>query len=320
MLEQGALHDRVELATIAGSGGDGAVSFRREAFVPRGGPDGGDGGKGGDILFVGNPQLTTLYDLYRLKTLKAHNGENGRGKKQTGKSGDNLVVEIPLGSEVYEKIDGDWQIIADMVKRGQVLVVARGGKGGWGNWRYASATRQAPRYAKPGELGQHKRVKIILKLLADVGLIGLPNVGKSSLLARISQARPKIAEYPFTTLTPNLGVVKYKDKSFVVADIPGLIEGASQGKGLGHQFLQHIERTKILVHLLDATSGDLAKDYKVIRNEIKKYSLKLLKKPEIVVINKIDLDPKVRLRRTLKISAYTNKGLNLLLDRIIEKL
>lgn len=311
------LHDSIELEIVAGNGGDGAVSFRREAFAPKGGPDGGDGGDGGDVVFQTDPQQSTLYDLYRLKILKAQDGQRGAGKKKTGKSGDDLVVSIPLGCEIYQKIGQRWRLMADATRPDQRFTAAAGGRGGWGNWHFATATRQTPRFAKPGRPGEHKAIKLVLKLLADVGLVGLPNVGKSSLLARISDARPKIAEYPFTTLTPNLGVAKYKGKSFVVADIPGLIEGASKGKGLGHQFLQHVERTKILVHLLDAVSPDLKKDYQTIRSELEQYSKKLLEKPEIIVINKIDLNPQVSFPKAVKISAYTGEGMSRLLDKII---
>lgn len=312
-----ALHDAVELEIIAGSGGNGVISFRHEAYTPRGGPDGGDGGRGGDVVLAGNSQITTLIDLYRLKILKAENGENGRGKKQTGKSGENLIVKIPLGCEIYEKIDHRWQIIADITKQDEQFKVASGGKGGWGNIHFATATNQAPKISKPGELGQHKKIRIVLKLLADVGLIGLPNVGKSTLLASITQARPKIADYAFTTLTPNLGVSKHKDRSFVVADIPGLIEGAAHGKGLGHQFLQHVERTKILVHVLDAQSQNLKKDYETIRHELKKYSKMLVDKPEIVVLNKTDVNPGAQYNKSLKISSYTGQGVPKLLDKIL---
>lgn len=320
-------HDIVEVAVRAGRGGGGSVSFRREAYTPKGGPDGGDGGKGGDVIFAADEKLRTLFDIYRLKLLKGQDGGAGRGKKQTGASGSPLTVSLPVGSEIYEKSSNRWRLVADLTKPGQKIIAALGGKGGWGNWRYATAVNQTPRYAKPGEFGEKKRLKIMLKLMADVGLIGLPNVGKSSILARISHARPKIADYPFTTLQPNLGVVNHKGVSFVVADIPGLIKGAALGKGLGDQFLQHIERTKVLIYILDATSKNLKNDYRTIREELKNYPVsgdKLAKKPELVAVNKIDLNPYLEpqgfTRGWLKVSAVSGVGMGKLLDAVIELL
>lgn len=316
--QQFRLHDTVELEVIAGNGGNGVVSFRREAHVPKGGPDGGDGGKGGDVVIIGDNQVNTLFDLYRLKIIRAKNGHDGMGKRMTGKSQENLVVRVPLGCEIEQITSDGATLLADITKNGQQFVAAKGGKGGLGNWHYRSATNQVPRFAKPGELGEQKKIIINLKLLADVGLVGLPNVGKSTLLSRISDAKPKIADYAFTTLTPNIGVVNHKGKTFVVADIPGLIKGASEGRGLGYQFLKHIERTKLIVHILDAGSKDLKKDYQSIRTELANFSQTIIKKPEIVSINKTDAFPDADFSGSIKISAFTGKNISELLDAIIK--
>ncbi len=288
--------DEAKIHIVAGKGGDGAISFRHEKYVPKGGPDGGDGGKGGDIYLICSGNTHTLTDYARKKQWQAENGENGRPKKQTGKNAEDLELPVPLGTIVKiqnlnfkSQNDG---IIYDFIKEGDKLLVAKGGRGGWGNTHFATAVHQTPYIAKRGLNGEEKEIHLELKLIADVGLIGLPNAGKSTLLSVISNARPKIADYPFTTLEPNLGVARYHDKEFVVADIPGLIEGASQGKGLGIKFLKHLERTKILVHLIDINSSDIENDYRVIREELKAWSKNLAEKTEIIVLNKADIMPR----------------------------
>jgi len=276
----------------AGDGGRGCVSFRREKYVPRGGPDGGDGGKGGDVILEADPNLKTLLDYRYKREYKAQNGEPGKGKNQHGKDGKPLILKVPVGTIVKDAQTD--KVIADLSKPFERLVVARGGKGGRGNARFATPIRQAPHFAEPGQPGEERWLKLELKLLADVGLIGFPNTGKSTLLRKISRARPEVAPYPFTTLRPYLGVVRFEDKEFIVADIPGLIEGAHKGIGLGNQFLKHIERTRLLVHLIDISNGEEALElYEKIRNELKLYKEDLLEKPELVVLNKIDL-PQVR--------------------------
>lgn len=324
--------DEAIIKIKAGKGGDGMMSFHREKYVPKGGPDGGDGGKGGDIYFLCVGDAHTLSDYARKKEWKAQNGENGRTKKQTGKNGEDLFLRVPPGTiiknirEVSQKEDEN--VIYDFQKVGEQIQIVRGGRGGWGNTHFATATRQSPLFAKSGEPGQEQTLRLELKLIADVGLVGLPNSGKSTLLSRISNARPKIANYPFTTLEPNLGVAKYRDNEFVVADIPGLIEGASEGRGLGDKFLRHIERTNIIVHLIDINSLDLVKDYKTIREELKKWSNKLVEKKEIIVINKADTMPEEEVSKISKelsqkikkpvlvISAVSGKGINELLEKL----
>jgi len=333
--------DEATIKVQAGDGGPGLVSFRREKFVPKGGPDGGDGGKGGDIFLFCSNEVNTLFDLNRLKQLKAKNGQPGGKNRSSGKSADDLVLPVPQGTIISQLAagtpPGTLRVqpgatlrvapvkIADLTQVGQRLLIAKGGKGGWGNWHFATSTQQAPRYAQTGEKGEQKTIKLELKLIAQVGLVGLPNVGKSSLLARISAAKPKIADYPFTTLEPILGVVNPKQwgidsTSFVVADIPGLIEGASAGKGLGDQFLRHIERTKVLVHLLDATSQDLKQDYQIIRSELADFGRSLLNKPEIVVINKIDLKQTTNFKAAIKISGATSEGIDQLIRSLVKML
>ncbi len=283
--------DMTNIYLKAGKGGDGAIAFRREKYEPAGGPSGGDGGDGGSIIIRANENLTTLLDFRYNKTYKAENGENGRNKNQFGKDGEDLVLEVPIGTLVKDSSTG--KVIVDIKEKNQEFVIARGGKGGKGNARYVSSTRQAPRFAQPGTEGEEIRITLELKLLADVGLIGYPNVGKSTLLSVISNAKPKIANYHFTTLEPNLGMVDLgQGRSYVVADIPGLIEGAHEGVGLGHNFLKHIERTKVLVHLVD-TSGfegrDPVDDVYRINEELYKYNEKLKNKAQILVANKTDL-------------------------------
>lgn len=325
--------DEVIVKIKAGDGGDGLVSFWREKFVPRGGPDGGDGGKGGDIKFFCDPNLNTLSYFNLRKFFHAEPGQNGKRMRQKGKSGQDLVLKVPTGTIISEILAGKEKFLADLTKEGKQFLVARGGKGGLGNYHFATATKQAPAFAQKGFPGQVKTLKLELKMIADVGIIGLPNCGKSTLLASISAAKPKIADYPFTTLEPNLGVVKVGNFSFIAADIPGLIEGAHKGKGLGDKFLRHIERTQILVHLLDATSQNLKKDYLQVRRELGLFSKKLLQKREIVVINKIDLVGKFpstskeiprkagsrsagKKLKPLKISALKGEGIKQLLQEI----
>ncbi|MBN2355128.1 GTPase ObgE [candidate division KSB1 bacterium] len=279
--------DEAKIHIIAGSGGAGCVAFRREKYVPKGGPSGGDGGNGGHVIAVADRNLHTLLD-FKYKTLyKAGNGRHGQGDNKTGKSGASCSIRLPVGT-VIKNAENE-KILADLVKEGQQLIIAKGGRGGRGNARFVTATNRTPREWETGQVGEEKYLLLELKLFADVGLVGLPNAGKSTLLSKISAARPKIANYPFTTLSPNLGIVRVEEgKSFVVADIPGLIEGAHQGKGLGIQFLRHIERTRVLVILLDLTSN-LERDYKVLMKELSSYSRALLKKKRIIVYNKSDL-------------------------------
>lgn len=297
--------DEVRFQVKAGNGGDGQVSFRHEKFVSRGGPDGGDGGDGGSIYIVADHNLNTLADLATQKTFKAKNGEAGKRNKSAGKAGEDLILKVPVGTQVFEveEVEGKAEpfLIADLDKAGDKFLVVEGGEGGLGNTRFARASFQAPRFAELGEPGEEKEVMLKLKVVADVGLVGLPNVGKSTLLSVISNARPKIANYKFTTLVPNLGIVKYDDTSFVVADIPGLIEGAAEGKGLGTQFLKHVERTNVLVHLLDATSPSPKKDFENINRELKNYHSSLAQKPQIVVFNKIDLATDAQLKSIKKL-------------------
>jgi len=323
--------DQAKIVTIAGHGGNGVVSFRREKYVPKGGPDGGDGGKGGDVIIEADPNLQTLLDFrYRTK-FKAQSGRHGQGANKTGRSGEDLIIRVPLGTVIKDEDTGE--LIADLVAPGQQAIVARGGKGGRGNARFATPTNQTPRIAEPGEPGESRTLLLELKLIADVGLVGLPNAGKSTLLARLTAARPKIADYPFTTLAPNLGIVHFKDqRSFVMADIPGLIEGAAQGKGLGLEFLRHIERTKVLAYLIDWNSKDVHHDYQILRNELKAYNSDLLWRPSIIVLTKIDLGSSVEpngvdhLKKmdlpVQKISALRGEGLDELkikLWNLIEK-
>ncbi|MCD6375322.1 MAG: GTPase ObgE [Caldisericaceae bacterium] len=280
--------DYVKIHVIGGHGGSGAVSFRREKFVPKGGPDGGDGGRGGSVILVGNEHLRTLQDYSYHKLYKAKRGQHGMGSNKHGRKGADVILQVPLGTIVKDAETG--QILGDIVKPGQKLVVARGGRGGRGNARYATPTHRSPREWEPGQPGEDRWIELELKLIADIGLVGLPNAGKSTLLSRISHARPKIADYPFTTLEPNLGIVAYRDfVNFVVADIPGLIEGAHEGKGLGIQFLKHIERTRALAYLIDSTDPEPQKTFEILYNELASYSPNLVKKPALVVLTKMDL-------------------------------
>ncbi len=298
--------DVAKIYVKAGKGGNGAISFHREKFVPKGGPDGGNGGKGGDVIFRANPHLVTLLDFKYKTHYKAENGKPGGKNNCTGQSGKDLIIEVPCGTMVKDLQTGE--IIADLVSPGQEAIVARGGRGGRGNREFATPTNQTPRFAEHGEPGEEKELFLELKVIADVGIVGFPNVGKSTLISVISAAKPKIADYPFTTLTPNLGVVKIEEgKNFVVADIPGLIEGASEGKGLGFQFLRHIERTKVLLFLLDSTSENPKQDYKILKTELKKYRKDLLQKERLIAFSKIDLLDDVQLGKLKKINFGKNE-------------
>lgn len=284
--------DRVKIYVQAGTGGNGTVAFRREAHVPKGGPSGGDGGRGGSVIFVATNSLSTLLDLRYYREYKAQNGEKGHAKKMHGADADDLVIRVPVGTCVYD--DDTCNIIADLTKDGQRAVIAKGGRGGRGNARFASSRNPAPKICENGEPGEKFNLRVELKLLADVGLVGFPSVGKSTLLSVVSKARPQIADYHFTTIVPNLGVVQVKDgRSFVMADLPGLIEGASQGKGLGHQFLRHIERCRVIVHIIDMSGSegrDPYEDYVTINKELGEYEYRLLERPQIIVANKMDGD------------------------------
>jgi GTP-binding protein len=318
--------DQATIEVKAGRGGNGCISFRREKFVPKGGPDGGNGGKGGDVILRADRNLTTLMDFRYKRRYLAQNGRNGAGARKTGKNGDNVLIRVPCGTVVRDAETGE--AIADLTKHGEEIVVARGGKGGRGNSEFATSTNQAPRIAESGKPGEERTIEFELKLLADVGLVGLPNAGKSTLIAHISAARPKIADYPFTTLIPNLGIVKYKgDKSFVVADIPGLIEGAHRGKGLGMQFLRHIERTRVLVFLIECTSPDPEVDYMTLIDELKSFKKSMLAKPRVVAITKMDLatdETRKKLKKisfersvpSFPISSATGDGVKKLLDAV----
>ncbi len=311
--------DQTKIYVKAGDGGNGCMSFRREKYVPKGGPDGGDGGDGGNIIFKADRHLRTLLDHRYNKHFKAENGKHGQGAKKFGKRGKDSIIKVPLGTIIKNQETGE--ILADLMKHNQPTVIAKGGKGGRGNARFATSTNQAPRKYENGKKGEDFNLILELKLLADVGLVGFPNAGKSTLLSRISAAQPKIADYPFTTLIPNLGLVKYKESNnFVVADIPGLIEGAHEGKGLGIQFLRHIERTRLLVYLIDAQSNDITSDLKSLQNELMCYDNNLLNKPSFVVITKIDIIPVYDIKdikkfenlgvEWLAISAVTGQGID----------
>ncbi len=320
--------DQATISVRAGDGGDGSISFRREKYVPFGGPDGGHGGRGGSVFLRVNDQLNTLMAFNRQRHFEAEKGQQGSGNRRRGRSGDDLYIDVPLGTVVRDVETGE--IMGDLSVPGQVLLVAKGGRGGRGNEAFKTPTRQAPQVAEKGAPGEERRIELELKLIADVGLLGKPNAGKSTLLSRVSAARPKIADYPFTTLEPYLGVVEIDQRTFVMADIPGLIEGAHAGAGLGLQFLRHVERTRLLIHLLDGASLDPASDYLAINNEIALYSPELAEKPQIVALNKADL-PDVDVMRDLLleelgldemhvISAVTGEGVQGLLRIIADRL
>lgn len=303
--------DEARIKVKAGDGGRGCVSFRREKYVPRGGPNGGDGGDGGDVVMASDPQLMTLLDLRYQKHYDAKRGEHGRGKDQHGKRGEDRVVPVPVGTVIRDAATGE--LLADLQTAGERVVVASGGKGGKGNAHFVSSTHQSPRFAQPGLPGEEKELQVELRLLADVGIIGLPNAGKSTLISVISATRPKIADYPFTTLVPNLGVVQYGDgKSWVMADIPGLIEGAHRGEGLGHRFLKHVSRTRLLLHLLDASrlsEEEPLRDWIAINRELGLFDPQLAEKTQIVVANKIDL-PDARARIPLLEALFRDRSID----------
>ena len=290
--------DQVKIYIKAGNGGDGSPSFRREKFIEYGGPDGGDGGKGGSVILKAEQNLNTLIDYRYQQHHKAQRGDNGAGQNKTGKGGENLILKVPLGTQVFE--EDNKTLIFDFIKIGEEFVAAAGGKGGLGNTRFKSSTNRAPRKFTKGTAGEEFTIWLQLKTIADIGIIGLPNAGKSSLLAAITNANPKIANYQFTTLNPNLGVASYDDKEVTIADIPGLVEGAHKGIGLGTQFLKHIERCKSLLHMIDITNENLKKSYKQIKDELKNYSSKLIKKKELIVLNKTDLINEDEIKKIVK--------------------
>ncbi|HEY6951510.1 MAG TPA: GTPase ObgE [Bacteroidota bacterium] len=306
------------------------MSFRHEKFIPKGGPDGGNGGNGGSVIVRANKQLNTLLDFRYNRLYKAERGENGRGKNQYGKYGEDIVLGVPCGTIIKDALTGE--IITDLTEDKEEVIIAKGGKGGKGNSEFATSTNQAPRIAEDGTKGEERELVLELKLLADVGLVGFPNAGKSTLISVISAAKPKIADYPFTTLTPNLGIVQFAEgKNFTVADIPGLIEGAHAGRGLGVQFLRHIERTRVLVFLIESTSEDARKDYEILLKELRGYSKTMVLKPRIVALTKIDIIDEATLKKVKKIkvarnipvvpvSAVTNKGITDLVELMWKKL
>ena len=326
--------DEVKIYVRSGDGGAGCVSFRREKFIPFGGPDGGDGGSGGSVIMEAIPGISTLLDLKQRPHQKAERGRHGMGKDRHGASGEDLIIKVPVGT-VVKDAETD-EVLADLAESGQRVLILKGGRGGQGNARFKTSTNRVPRFAQPGEPGEERWLRLELKLLADVGLLGFPSVGKSSLITKISAARPKIADYPFTTLVPNLGVVAYKNfRSFVMADIPGIIEGAHEGAGLGHRFLRHVERTRLILHILDPCrthDSDPIKDYETLNRELAKFDAELAGRPQIVVVNKIDL-PDVRELLTVMlpyfaerripvfpISAATGEGIPQLLDEVASHL
>jgi len=289
--------DQVKIYIKAGNGGDGSPSFRREKFIEYGGPDGGDGGNGGSVILRAERNLNTLIDYRYQQHHKAKRGDNGSGQNRTGKSGDDLILKVPLGTQVFE--EDNKTLIFDFLRINEEFVAAAGGKGGLGNTRFKSSTNRAPRKFTKGTAGEEFIIWLQLKTIADIGIIGLPNAGKSSLLAAITNANPKISNYQFTTLNPNLGVASYDDKEITIADIPGLIEGAHKGTGLGIKFLKHVERCKSLLHMIDITNGDVKKSYNQVKTELKKYSTKLSKKKELIVLNKTDLIDKKKVKEIL---------------------
>ena len=318
--------DHIKIFCKSGNGGRGSSSFRREKFVPKGGPDGGDGGKGGDIILKGNSQLWTLLHLRYTKHLKAENGEGGQGSKKHGKNGKDVVIEVPLGTIAKSADNGNISI--EILNHNEEKILLEGGIGGLGNVHFKTSTKQAPQYSQPGIQGVEEWINLELKVLADVGLVGFPNAGKSTLLSSISKAKPKIGDYPFTTLTPNLGVIPYKDNlSFIMADIPGIIEGASEGKGLGIRFLRHIERNSILLFMIPVTS-EVDKEFKLLYKELKNYNKELLEKKIIIAVTKCDLLSEKELKEIkfnlkqeiIKISSITGYGLENLKDAIWKKI
>ena len=318
------LVDLARVHVVAGNGGAGCVSFRREKYVPKGGPDGGDGGRGGDVLLRVDARVRTLLDCREQPRYRARSGRAGQGGNRTGRDGEDLVIGVPPGTVVRDA--GSREIVADLQRAGEEFRAARGGRGGRGNARFATATRQAPRYADPGEGGEERVLELELKLIADIGLVGLPNAGKSTLLARVTRARPRIADYPFTTLEPNLGIVALEGpRTFVVADLPGLIAGASEGRGLGLQFLRHIERTRVLAFLVDASADDARGTLALLEREIENYGTVLAAKPRVVVLSKADLVPpqehagwpaRAGLPEARLVSAHSGEGVQALLEEL----
>ena len=309
--------DQVKIYIKAGNGGDGSPSFRREKFIEYGGPDGGDGGKGGSVILKAEQNLNTLIDYRYQQHHKAQRGDNGAGQNKTGKGGENLILKVPLGTQVFE--EDNKTLIFDFIKIGEEFVAAAGGKGGLGNTRFKSSTNRAPRKFTKGTAGEEFTIWLQLKTIADIGIIGLPNAGKSSLLAAITNANPKIANYQFTTLNPNLGVATYDDKEVTIADIPGLVEGAHKGIGRGTQFLKHIERCKSLLHMIDITNENLKKSYKQIKDELKNYSTKLIKKRELVVLNKTDLIEEGEVEKIVKYFSKNTKSEVIVLSTLDKK-
>ncbi|MFK8040396.1 MAG: GTPase ObgE [Rickettsiaceae bacterium] len=320
--------DETKIYIKAGNGGDGCVSFRREKFIPKGGPNGGDGGNGGAIIFRANVNINTLIHFRYKQHFKAKNGSHGQGSNKTGKSAEALILEVPIGTQIFSE-DGNIMIY-DFIKHNEEFIIIKGGKGGLGNSRFKSSKNQTPYQHTKGEIGEEMSMWLKLKYLSDVGLVGLPNAGKSTLLSVLTSAKPKIANYPFTTLKPMLGVVEYKDIEFVIADIPGLIQNAHLGQGLGHRFLKHIERCKILLHVIDITSANISQDYNVIQNELKSYSNLLMNKEVIILLNKCDLLEQDALQdkinqlnlgnRIFTISAKTKKDLKNVLEFTVHQL
>jgi GTP-binding protein len=317
-------HDRAKLTVIAGRGGDGSIHFRREKFVPKGGPDGGDGGKGGDVVLVAEPRRRDLSGIRPNQRVRAGKGGAGGGRLSHGSDGDDAVISVPVGTQI---LDDEERLVADLAHAGARVVVAKGGSGGRGNKHFAGPVRQTPRFAEVGMPGEEATIELRLKLLADAALVGLPNAGKSSLLARISNARPKVAEYPFTTLAPVLGTVESPDgRQLTVADVPGLIEGASQGVGLGHEFLAHLERARLLLHVLDSSEGDAEDRWRTIDAELEAYGAGLDERPQVIVLNKTDLQPEPpsfeledeRIVRVLRVSAATGAGIDELKRTLFE--
>lgn len=317
--------DFTQITVHSGRGGDGIVSFRREKFIAKGGPNGGDGGKGGNVIIVGDSQLSTLQDIRYNRIYKAENGKPGQSSNKSGKDGKNIIIKVPLGTVIRDS--DSKEIIEDITTNNEKIIILYGGKGGWGNQHFATPTNQAPRFAKDGRKGEVRNLDFELKVLADVGLVGFPNAGKSTLLSVLSTAKPKIASYPFTTLIPNLGIVKYGAyKSFVMADIPGLIKGASHGKGLGDQFLRHVERTKILLFLVDVNEEDIFKQYEILNNELNEFSSEMKYKPRILCVSKIDSVneiEKVKIKNSEKLEkeiVYFSSVARKNLDKLVNKI
>lgn len=301
--------DEAEITVRSGRGGNGCVSFRREKYIPKGGPDGGDGGRGGDVIFRASAKLVSLYDFRMKRVYEARNGQGGQGREKTGAAGEDLIVDVPVGTLLHELSDnGEWRLVADLAKDGQSVCVAKGGRGGKGNTHFKSATMRTPRFAQPGEDGREKRLRLELKIVADVGIIGLPNAGKSTLIAALSAARPKIAAYPFTTLSPNLGVIRQETgQTMILADIPGLVAGAHQGRGLGHRFLKHAERTRFLLHLLSVEEISLEADpwagLALLNEELNCFDPLLAAKRQLLAVNKVDLWPADKLAQLRALAA-----------------